>query len=161
MNRHVISLFYRPHETEEAVDALIAAGIERGEMSMLINREQARQFELMEATALAEGTAGDAVFGGTLGLGAAQIATSARGEGILAVGPLLVALASLGVNDPSGGIAGALIGVGIPEHEARFYEQEILDRGAALLGVATLRHDEARVASILLRHRAVNITRSA
>ena len=161
MNRHVIGLFYKPREAAEAVDALVAAGVERGEISMLVDREQSTRFELVEATRLAEGTAAGGALGGVLGLGAAVIAIGATGGGILAVGPLLIALASLGVGASIGGIVGGLIGVGIPEHEARFYEREILDHGAALVGIATLRHADAKIASILLRCGAANITKSA
>jgi hypothetical protein len=160
MNRHVIGLFYHLEEAENAIEALCTAGVEPGEISLLASKGETNHFEFAEATKLSEGTAAGGVLGGVLGLGAAVMAIGATGGTILAVGPLLIALASLGSGAAVGGIVGALIGVGIPEHEARFYEGEIVERDAVLVGIATLRHDDVRIASLLLQHKAVNITRS-
>lgn len=161
MNRHVIGLFYDSEQANDAIEALIRSGVERGEISILAGREDHDHFELAEATKLSEGVAAGGALGAVLGFGSAVIAIGSTGGGILAVGPLLIALASLGTGATVGGIIGALIGVGIPEHEARFYEREIMDHDAALVGVATLRHDDGQIASLLLRHKATNITRSA
>ena len=96
-----------------------------------------------------------------LGVGATLIGGRDRHGGLLAVGPLLVALASFGFGTSVGGVVGALVGIGLPEQEARFYEAQVVEEGAALIGVATLRHDEARIASILHRCRAASLTRPA
>lgn len=160
MNRHIICLFYDMKEAEEAIAALIAAGVEPGEISTLASRGE-NHFEFVETTKISEGTAAGGALGGALGFGAAAVAIGATGGTILAVGPLLIVLASLGVGASVGGIVGALIGAGFPEHEARFYEREVVDRDAVLVGVATLRQEEGAIASLLLRHRAVNIARSA
>lgn len=161
MHRHVIGLFYEPEHAAEAVEALVEAGVGRGEISMLAAQERASHFELVETTKVSEGTAAGGVLGGTIGLGATLIATGAVSGGVLAIGPLLVALAGLGFGASLGGVVGALVGIGLPEHEARFYEREVVDRGAALVGVSTLRHDDARIAHILHRHKAANITKPA
>jgi hypothetical protein len=44
---------------------------------------------------------------------------------ILAVGPLAAALISAAGGAAVAGIAGALIGWGIPEHDAKYYESEV------------------------------------
>jgi uncharacterized protein (TIGR02271 family) len=44
---------------------------------------------------------------------------------ILAVGPLAAALISAGAGAAAGSVAGALIGWGIPEEDAKFYEGEV------------------------------------
>lgn len=156
MNRHVIGLLYEPGHAHQAIEALTDAGVGRGEISMLATQD-ARHFDFIESAAAPAGVAA----GGEIGLGATLIAAGGTGTGVLAIGPLLVALAGLGFGTSVGGVAGALIGIGLPEREARFYEGEVIEGGAALVGVATLRHDEARIASILHRCKAANITRPA
>jgi hypothetical protein len=44
---------------------------------------------------------------------------------ILAVGPLAAALISAAGGAAAGGIAGALIGWGVPEEDAKYYEGEV------------------------------------
>jgi len=48
-------------------------------------------------------------------------------------------LAGLGAGAAAGGVTGALIGLGVPEHEARFYNEQI-EHGGILVGVYT--HDD-------------------
>ena len=158
MNRHVIGLFYDSDHAQGAIEALTNAGVERGEISM-ISTQKAGHFELLGTTKVPEGVAAGGTIGGAIGLGATLIVAGGASGGVLAIGPLLVALAGLGFGTSVGGVLGALIGIGLPEHEARFYEDEVVERGAALVGVATLRHDDARIASILHRHKAANVTR--
>ena len=52
----------------------------------------------------------------------------------LAAGPIMAALAGVGVGGAAGGLAGALIGAGIPEYEAKRYEGRI-KKGGILLSV--------------------------
>jgi uncharacterized membrane protein len=58
------------------------------------------------------------------------------GIGLVAAGPILATLAGLGAGAAAGGLTGALIGLGIPEHEAKFFNEEI-ERGGILVGVYT------------------------
>ena len=160
MNRHVIGLFYDSGDSRQAIEALRSAGVGHGEISMLATRE-AGYFECVELTRILEGApAGGRVADGP-GLGATLIGGGGASGGVLAVGPLLVALAGLSFGSPLCGIVGALVGIGLPEHEGRFYEDEVVSQGALLIGVATLRHDDARIAFILHRHKAANIIRAA
>ena len=52
----------------------------------------------------------------------------------LAAGPLMATLAGIGVGGAVGGFAGALVGLGIPEYEAKQYEGR-LKKGGILLSV--------------------------
>ena len=55
MNRHVIGLFYDPGHAHEAIKALIDAGVEPGEISMLAT-EDAGHFELVESNRFQRGS---------------------------------------------------------------------------------------------------------
>ena len=60
-----------------------------------------------------------------------------RGPGIgplIAAGPIVAALAGAGAGSAIGGIAGALIGLGLPELEAKRYE-EAIKQGRILVSV--------------------------
>ena len=62
----------------------------------------------------------------------------------VAAGPLMASLAGLGVGGVVCVITGALIGVGIPEYEAKRYEEGRLTRGSIL--VSTHRHRPEEIA---------------
>jgi hypothetical protein len=81
-----------------------------------------------EETNAAEGAA----IGAAAGAGALAMGSLAMTFGIipvigpiLAVGPIAAALISAGAGAAAGGIAGALIGWGIPEEDATYYENEV------------------------------------
>jgi hypothetical protein len=60
--------------------------------------------------------------GGALGLLAGIGALAIPGVGpLIAAGPIMAALAGLGVGGAVGGLVGALVGMGIPEYEAKRY----------------------------------------
>ena len=154
MNHHVIGLFYSAGDAANALEALLSGGIERGEISLLASQEHAAQFEVPVDGGNPGGK--DGLIGAALGLGATLISTGAHGQGMLAVGPVLVSMAGLGVSGV-GGVVGALVGLGLPEQDAQFYEVAIHDYSAVLIGVATLRHDNCRTASILQFHNGDSI----
>jgi hypothetical protein len=84
--------------------------------------------------ATAGGVIGAVVFGG-LGLlaGVGALAISGLGP-FIAAGPLMAALSGAAIGFGSGGLAGALIGRGIPEYEAKRYQGK-LAQGNILLSV--------------------------
>jgi hypothetical protein len=89
--------------------------------------------------------------GGTLGLLAGIGALAIPGIGpFIAAGPLMATLAGIGVGGTVGGFAGALIGMGIPEYEAKRYEGYI-QKGAILLSVHCDTSDEIRRAREILK----------
>ena len=53
---------------------------------------------------------------------------------VIAAGPLLAALAGIGIGGALGGFAGTLVGLGIPEYEAKRYEGQLL-KGGILVSV--------------------------
>ena len=99
--------------------------------------------------ALTGGSSG-AVIGGALGWLAGIGALAVPGIGpFIAAGPLMGMLGGIGVGSAIGGITGALIGLGIPEYEAKRYEGRIR-HGSILLSVHCDDSDWARRAKNIL-----------
>ncbi len=67
----------------------------------------------------------------------------------IAAGPIMAALAGLGVGGVVGGIAGALFGAGIPEYEAKRFEGR-LAKGGVLVSVHCGKADEVSQAEVLM-----------
>src|ERR1700743_1709548 len=123
---------------ENAVDHLITKGFANAAISVLLpDDETTRAFAHEKHTKAPEGTATGVttggVIGGTLGLLAGIGTLAIPGVGpLIAAGPILAALAGLGVGGTVGGVVGALVGLGIPEFEAKRYEGAVKDGGTLL-----------------------------
>jgi hypothetical protein len=92
------------------------------------------------------------VVGGVLGLLAGIGALAIPGVGpLIAAGPIVAALSGAGVGGTVGGLTGALIGLGIPEYEAKRFEGRI-SKGAVLLSVHCSTSDEVKRAKDILEH---------
>lgn len=102
------------------------------------------------------------IIGGTLGLLAGIGALAIPGVGpFIAAGPLMAALSGLGAGGTIGGIIGALVGSGIPEYEAKRYENR-LKEGGILLSVRANSDDFAKkVKDLLVRHGAEDVSISS
>ncbi len=113
-----------------------------------------------EGTATGAGTG--AVVGGALGLLAGIGALAIPGAGpFIAAGPIMAALSGVGIGTTLGGIAGGLIGLGMPEYEAKQYESKIHE-GNILLSVSVYDGAEAKEAEeIFKRNGARDIKRTA
>ena len=84
--------------------------------------------------------------GGALGLlaGIGLLAIPGLGP-FIAAGPIMAALSGMAVGATLGGVAGALIGLGIPEIEAKRYEGKIKD-GNVLMSVHVNTSEEVKLA---------------
>ena len=125
---------------EDAVDSLKETGFRSTDISVLFPDNQGtKDFAHEKHTkapegAVAGGSSG-AVIGGALGWLAGIGALAIPGAGLfIAAGPLMGMLGGIGVGGAIGGVTGALIGLGIPEYEAKRYEGRI-SRGGILLSV--------------------------
>jgi hypothetical protein len=140
----VSGLFNNRADAERGVEDLIHYGWSRDDISLLMSdATRGREFGLAMATKAPEGAATGATIGGVIGAVAAGLVAlgiiAVPGLGLVAAGPIVAALAGLGAGAAAGGLTGALIGLGIPEHEAKFYNEEI-EKGGILVGVYT--HDD-------------------
>jgi hypothetical protein len=139
-NIAVFGIYPTDHATTAAVDELRAAGFRNTDVSVLV-AENAGNKDLAhaKATKAPEGaTTGGvtgAILGGALGwlAGVGTLAIPGLGP-FIAAGPIIAMLSGVGVGSTVGGIAGALIGAGIPEYEAKRFEGRIR-KGGILLSV--------------------------
>jgi len=146
----VTGLFKTKTDAERAVESLVDYGFSRDDISLLMSdATRGREFALQMASKAPEGVATGATIGGVLGAIAAGLVALGivvvPGLALVGAGPIVATLAGLGAGAAAGGVTGGLIGLGIPEHEARFYS-EAIERGGILLGVYTHddRSDQAR-----------------
>lgn len=88
---------------------------------------------------LPEGSATGGLLGGLLGIVIGSLTlvgnVLAPGVGLLVAGPLVGALTGGAVGVAAGGLLGALVGIGIPEIEAKVYDESLKQQGNILVGV--------------------------
>lgn len=139
-NKSVFGIFDDRGSLEHTVDTLKLRGFRASDISVLMpTAESTKNFAHEKATKAPEGATTGAVsgtaLGGTLGwlVGAGALAIPGIGP-FVAAGPIMAALAGAGIGGALGGMTGALIGLGIPEYEAKRYET-VVKQGGMLLSV--------------------------
>lgn len=137
----VTALFKGRSTAKHAVEELVARGWSRDDISLLMSEAtRGREFGFAMSSKAPEIAAAGGVIGGIIGAVAAGLVATGviaiPGFALVAAGPVVAVLAGLGAGVAAGGVTGALIGKSIPEHEARFYDEQI-KHGGILLGVYT------------------------
>lgn len=124
-------------QAQQIVNELKAAGFQNSDISVLMpNKHGMRDFTVANQTKAPEGTAtgisAGAVIGGALGwlAGIGSLAIPGLGP-FIAAGPIMAALSGAAAVGAVGGLTGALIGMGIPEFEAKHFEGRL--KGGRLL----------------------------
>jgi len=151
---------------ESAVDTLKSAGFRNTDISVLFPENVGtKDFAHQKGTKAPEGASAGAatgvVIGGTLGWLAGIGALAIPGVGpFIAAGPIMAALAGAGVGGTIAGITGALIGMGIPEYEAKRYEGR-LRKGSILLSVHSDNSEWTRKAKEILERTGAEDVASA
>jgi len=159
----VVGVFEDRHHADQAVSELMKAGFRRDQIGVVMRHAEGETGATATTDAGDSHAASGAVTGALTGLGLGALA----GLGVLAgvipvVGPA-IAGGTLGIilsNAAAGagiaGLTGALIGAGVPEHEAKYYHEEF-EAGRTIVTVtADGRADEAMV--ILRRHGAYDMS---
>jgi len=137
-NTAVFGIYVSRVALENAVDTLKAEGFRNTDISVLLPENVGnKDLKTEKATKAPEGaTTGagtGALLGGALGWLAGIGALAIPGLGpFIAAGPIMGLLAGLGAGGAIGGITGALIGMGIPEYEAKRYEGRVKEGGSLL-----------------------------
>jgi hypothetical protein len=134
----VFGLFQDRGQVNLAISELTTEGFPHSDISALLpSMEETRDLAHEKHTKAPEGAAVGAVSGGFAGgavgllLGIGAIAIPGLGP-FVAAGPLMTALAGVGVGGTAGTFTGAIIGMGIPEYEAKRYETHVKNGGYLL-----------------------------
>jgi len=137
-NTAVFGIYRDRTSVENAVDVLRQENFRNTDISVLFPENQgtkdfAHEKNTKAPEGAASGASSGAVIGGTLGwlTGIGALAIPGLGP-FIAAGPIVAALAGVGVGGAIGGITGALIGMGIPEYEAKRYEGRVKEGGILL-----------------------------
>lgn len=146
----VVGMFKNQVDAEKAIDRLKNAGFSENQIGVAM-RDRAQQQELIEGTGTqaAEGAAtgaiGGGVLGGVIGLLAGVGALAIPGVGpIIAGGALASTLAGAGIGAAAGGLIGALMGMGVPEEDARHFDEGFRAGGTLVTVDAGSREEAAR-----------------
>ncbi len=155
---HVVGVFHDRAKAQEAVRALRAAGFREDQIGVVSQGDE--KIHGAEATMGSNAAKGAAIGAGTVGgiaalwsLGITFSVLPVIGP-ILAAGPIAAALISGAAGAAAGSLVGALAGLGLPEHEAKYYEGEVHSGRTLVTVTAESRYDE--VWSILQRFGAYN-----
>jgi hypothetical protein len=158
----VVGVFHDRDQAERAIDELHRLGFRDDEIGFAV-----RGGDHVEGTTVTDDRATDtgsgALSGAIAGAGiggfiAAAASLLIPGFGpVVAGGILATLLGGAAVGAAAGGILGALVGLGVPEEEARFYESEFHEGRIIVTVKAGARFTEAR--DILYRHGAYDVER--
>lgn len=160
----VVGVFHNQREAQEAIRDLKAAGFTDNDIGLISHHDDGDHAHTVHDEHGNKAGEGAAV-GAATGAGVGALWAVGIAAGMLpAIGPVVAGgvlgsvLASAAGGAVAAGIAGALAGLGIPEEEADYYENEF-SAGRTLVTVkGSTRRDEAW--SILQRHGAYDIETS-
>jgi hypothetical protein len=161
----VVGVFTNQREAQEAIREIKRRGIREdqiGVISRADNRGTNSDPSAGDGTLAAEGAALGAAAGAGVGalwaLGIAAGALPAVGP-VIAGGTLAAVAASAAGGAVTAGLIGALVGLGIPESEARFYESEVKSGRTLITVRSPARPNE--VAEILRAHGGYDVHNQA
>jgi hypothetical protein len=135
-NTAVFGIYRDTRSVEGGVQALRNAGFRNTDISVLMpenagTKDFVHQKDTKAPEGATTGAASGVVIGGVLGWLAGVGALAIPGLGpFIAAGPILAMLAGAGAVGTVGGLVGSLIGLGIPEYEAKRYEGRVKSGGA-------------------------------
>jgi hypothetical protein len=148
MSKAVFCIVRSVPEAQAIVSELQSSGFSNNDVSVLCaDKKATRDFAHEHNTKAPEGAATGATAGGLLGgafgwlAGIGAVAIPGVGP-LIAAGPIMAALSGAAVGAAVGGISGSLVGMGIPEYEAKLYEGKVRD-GNILIAVHAEDGDEA------------------
>jgi hypothetical protein len=148
------------------IPALRAADFSNNDVSVLLaDKEGAKDFAFENNTKAPEGAVAGAgtgaVLGGALGwlAGIGSLAIPGLGPFIVA-GPIMVALSGVALGGALGGLSGALIGMGMPEFEAKRFEGKV-KTGSCLISIDCKDSNDVRRAKEICEHEGAKDITSA
>jgi uncharacterized protein (TIGR02271 family) len=155
----VVGVFRDRDKAEDAIDELHSKGFSDADIGFAMRGGEGAEGATTTDTGSQAGTGaitGIVAGAGVGGVIAAAAAMLIPGFGpVVAGGILATVLGGAAIGAAAGGILGALVGMGIPEEEARYYENEFNQGGILVTVKAGGRYQEAR--TILQQHGAYDI----
>ena len=156
----VVGVFNERHEADRAIDDLVKAGFRNDQIGVVTRDAQGKtafknqgEAETHAGSGASVGVAAGAGIGGLVGLGVLAGVIPVIGPAI-AAGTLATILTNVAGGAAIAGLSGALIGWGIPEEHAKYYDGQ-LQAGRIVVTVhAEDRCDSAR--TILENHGGYN-----
>ena len=137
-NTAVFGIYPNRESIESAVECLREARFRNTDVSILLSENVgSKDLAFVKGTKAPEGAATGAVSGGAIGgalgwlVGVGSLVIPGLGP-LIAAGPIVAMLAGVGVGGAIGGMTGALIGIEIPEYEAKRYEGRVKNGGILL-----------------------------
>jgi hypothetical protein len=171
-----IGVYHTATQAEVGVDMLITKGFNSSGISVLLPERPNNQPVPSAAkssaavtpqttktgSAAAVGATGGGALFGALALLAGAGALAIPGVGpLIAAGPLMAGLAGLGLGGAVGGLAGALVGMGLPEDEAKRYHSQLAVGYTLLVVHADSPEEVATAKQILINSGAADVSASA
>lgn len=175
MNRAVFGIIKKEEDAQRVVDHLKEVGFPSSNISIVFaDQRKASGLSVSQAdenisetsgvgyeknTKAPEGASSAAtaggIIGGSIGLLAGLGAISLPGLGaFIAAGPIMAALSGSAIGGSLGLFIGALVGMGIPEYEAKHY-QDSLNAGNFLISIHTENAEELNKAYEILKKEGV------
>lgn len=134
-NTAVFGVYRDSTSLSGGLEALRASGFRNTDISVLLpenagNKDFVHQKDTKAPEGATAGATTGAVVGGVLGWLAGIGALAIPGIGpLIAAGPIVALLAGAGAVGAAGGIVGSLVGLGIPEYEAKRFEGRVRSGG--------------------------------
>jgi hypothetical protein len=150
MTKTVTAIFETRMALEAALRKMETLGITESQIGVVMSDQtHGKTFRLENHSKVDQGVAAGVTFGviagGILAAIAGAGAVAIPGLNVIVVGTLVSGLAGAGLGATAGGLIGGLIGLGVPEHEAKLYEGGV-KTGHILLAVQA--RDEKQAALI-------------
>jgi hypothetical protein len=165
MKYAVIGIVPTTVQASAVVDELRKAGIPTSDVSVLMpddvsNRDFGHELHSKAPEGATAGGSTGLVLGGAFGwlVGAGALAIPGLGP-LIAAGPIIAALSAAAVGASAGGLLGGLVGLGIPEVEAKQYEGKLRD-GNILISVHTETGDQAKLSEEIFKRVGVKEVRA-
>lgn len=166
MSRAVFCIANSEPQAVQIVDHLKAAGFSNEISVLLPDKSGTKDFAHEHHTKAPEGATTGGVSGGVLGgalgwlAGIGALAIPGLGP-FIAAGPIMATLGGAAVGATVGGVTGALIGMGLPEFEAKQYEGKVKGGNILIAVHANDSEDATRVEQIYEEAGAEHISSAA
>ncbi len=155
----ISGLFSSYQDFTDLVESMTRRGYKEEDISVLMTERTRNQYIAPQENSKApEGATMGSLSGGVLGavLGGLTLVGNIilPGTGLLVAGPLVGALTAGAIGAATGGLLGALVGAGIPEHEAKFFEEALKQEGQILVVAHVMKDHIKEVKAVFERHNA-------